>query len=187
MADSEGIGVRLRSLPHRTQIGFRVTPVSQLSAANALGIPALPGVNRFIGVGGSFVLWLGPDECLLIAPDGTVEWESRLRNAIGPDQGAVTDVSANRVGFELSGPAARDVLASCCALDLHPRVFGPGGCGQTLIAKAQVILAQTDLDTYRILVRPSFANYVAAWLEDGVLGVQGHAKLRSLRSFPDRL
>lgn len=176
MADSEGMAVRIQSLPQATQVGFRVTLASQMSAANALGIPALPGVNRFIGAGGLLVLWLGPDEWLLIAPDGMVEWESRLRNAIGADQGAVVDVSANRVGFELSGPAARDVLASCCALDLHPRAFGPGGCGQTLIAKAQVILAQTDLETYRILVRPSFANYVAAWLEDGVAGVQGHAK-----------
>jgi sarcosine oxidase subunit gamma len=59
------------------------------------------------------------------------------------------------------------VLAAGCALDLHPRAFGPGRCAQTLLARAAVILEQTSGEpAYRIYVRPSFAGYLADWLRD---------------------
>jgi len=85
----------------------------------------------------------------------------------------VVDLSSARVILELSGPAARDVLASCCALDLHPRAFGPGRCAQTLVAKAPVLLAFVEeRPTYRFYVRPSLASYVVGWLLDGMDGVR---------------
>ena len=68
-------------------------------------------------------------------------------------------------------PAARDVLATCCSLDLHPRVFGPGQCVQTLIQKAGVLIEARGDDDYLLLVRPSFAAYVAEWLLDGMAGL----------------
>ena len=101
-------------------------------------------------------LWLGPDEWLVL--EG--------REAHYPDAWAAVDVSANRVCLELSGTGAADVLARGCALDLHPSVFPPGRCAQTLLARAQVILYRTDEETFRLLVRPSFADYVRAWFRD---------------------
>jgi sarcosine oxidase subunit gamma len=74
-------------------------------------------------------------------------------------------VSANRVCLELSGEGAADVLARGCALDLHRSIFPPGRCAQTLVARAQVILYRTE-DAFRLLVRPSFADYLRAWLTD---------------------
>ena len=58
------------------------------------------------------------------------------------------------------------MLARGCALDLHPSVFPPGRCAQTLVARAQVILYRPDEHTFRLLVRPSFADYLRAWLRD---------------------
>jgi sarcosine oxidase subunit gamma len=104
------------------------------------------------------VLWLGPDEWLVLGG----------REEDYPDAAAAVDVSANRLVFELSGPGAADVLARGCALDLHPAVFAPGRCAQTLLARAQVILHRTETDTFRVLVRPSFAGYLQAWLEDAI-------------------
>lgn len=101
-------------------------------------------------------LWLGPDEWLVL---GGREQEY-------PDAWAVVDVSANRVCLELSGAGAADVLARGCALDLHPSVFPPGRCAQTLVARAQVILYRTEEHAFRLLVRPSFAGYLRAWLLD---------------------
>ena len=100
-------------------------------------------------------LWLGPDEWLVLGG----------REEDYPDAWAAVDVSANRVCLELAGPGAADVLARGCALDLHPPVFPPGRCAQTLVARAQVILYRTD-DAFRLLVRPSFADYLRAWLRD---------------------
>lgn len=101
------------------------------------------------------VLWLGPDEWLVVGG----------REGDFPAAAAV-DVSANRVCFELSGSTARDVLAAGCSVDLRPRSFGPGRCAQTLLARAEVIVQCTAEDAFRIFVRPSFAPYLRAWLED---------------------
>ena len=101
-------------------------------------------------------LWLGPDEWLVLGG----------REDDFPDADAAVDVSANRVVLELSGADAADVLARGCSLDLHPSVLGPGRCAQTLLARAQVILVRDDVDRFRILVRPSFAGYLHAWLRD---------------------
>ena len=100
-------------------------------------------------------IWLGPDEWLVLG--GREEDYAELPAAV--------DVSANRVCLELSGDGAADVLARACAIDLHPSVFPPGRCAQTLVARAQVILWRTE-DAFRLLVRPSFADYLRAWLRD---------------------
>jgi sarcosine oxidase subunit gamma len=58
------------------------------------------------------------------------------------------------------------LLAHGCALDLRPRVFGPGRCAQTLLARAGVVLMARDGDEFLVFVRSSFAGYLAAWLLD---------------------
>jgi sarcosine oxidase subunit gamma len=103
-------------------------------------------------------LWLGPDEWLVLGG----------REDDYPDAWAAVDVSANRVCLELAGEGAADVLARGCALDLHTSVFPPGRCAQTLLARAQVILYRIDEDTFRLLVRPSFADYLGAWFRDAM-------------------
>ena len=86
----------------------------------------------------------------------------------------VVDVSANRTTLELRGPRARELLEFGCPIDLHPRVFGPGSCAQTLLARANVLMWFVTEDPepiYRLFVRPSFAAYVAAWLADAADGL----------------
>jgi sarcosine oxidase subunit gamma len=117
-------------------------------------------------------VWLGPDEWLLTsstqAPD---ELEARVAAAVAPLSGSATDVSAQRITLRLKGTRARDVLAKGCALDLHPRVFGRGRSAQTTLGLAGVVLlALTDTgDDYVVLVRSSFAGYLADWLVDAAL------------------
>ena len=116
------------------------------------GFPTEPNTLR------GDAIWLGPDEWLVLGG----------REEEYPGAAAAVDVSANRVGFALSGPGAADVLAQSCSLDLHPAAFPPGRCAQTLVARAQVILLRPDEDTFHLLVRPSFAPYLRAWLEDAL-------------------
>jgi sarcosine oxidase subunit gamma len=69
----------------------------------------------------------------------------------------------------LAGPAARDVLAKGCGLDLHPSAFAPGRCAQTLLAQAQIVLEQrSDEPEYHLFVRPSFARYLREWLRQAM-------------------
>ena len=104
------------------------------------------------------VLWLGPDEWLVLGAR-----EDDYRGAA-----AVVDVSASRSCLELAGDDVEEVLAQGCSLDLHASVFTPGRCAQTLLAKAQVILHRIDGQTFRIFVRPSFAPYLREWLQDAI-------------------
>ena len=55
--------------------------------------------------------------------------------------------------------------------DLHPRVFGRGNSAQTILGQAGVVLlALSDAgDDYVVLVRSSFAGYLADWLLDAAL------------------
>jgi heterotetrameric sarcosine oxidase gamma subunit len=117
------------------------------------GEPPMPP-NTFDGD----AIWLGPDEWLVLGG----------REEDHPDAWAAVDVSANRVCLELAGPGAVEVLARGCALDLHPSVFPPGRCAQTLLARAQVILYRTEEDVFRLLVRPSYAEYLRAWVRDTI-------------------
>ncbi len=103
-------------------------------------------------------IWLGPDEWLVLGE----------REEDYPDALAAVDVSANRVGFELSGEGAADVLARGCALDLHPSVFPVGSCAQTLLARTPVILLAPGDHAFRLLVRASFAGHIRAWLERAI-------------------
>lgn len=163
----------LNPLPRLAQVSFRVTARSTGPVAAAFGLAGLPGPNRFEQGDRLAVLWIGPDEFLAVSSARDAAGiELVLRAAIPAGEGAVVDVSASRVGLELAGPGARDVLATCCAIDFHPRVFGPGSCVSTLVAKAPVIIFQTDeRPAYRLLVRPSFAPYLTDWLVDGIAGI----------------
>ena len=155
---------RLTPLPRLTQMAFHVTDRSAPIVARALGLESLPAANRFAAADGCNVLWISPTEFLAIG-EATAPLEAVIRGAMPAGEGAVVDVSANRVGFMLAGPDARDGLAGCCSLDFHPRAFRTGCTAGTLIAKAQALIAQIDEGpSYLILVRPSFASYVKAWL-----------------------
>ena len=173
----------LRALPFPVQVGVRVAPGSVAAAAieRALGVALPLAANTFASADGRDILWLGPDEWLVVAAAtsagaaGTA-LELALQAAAGAGFAAVTNLSAGRAVLELSGPAAREVLACVCGLDLHPLVFGPGRCAQTLLAAAPVILQQLDAEEgagprYRVFVRPSLAAYATEWLRDAIAGV----------------
>jgi sarcosine oxidase subunit gamma len=137
-----GAGVRLVEIPF----------VAAVNVQGTAGFPA-PAPGEVAEWGERSVLWLGPSERLVVGP--------------GPDLPGGVDVSANRTTIELSGPHARDVLEKGCPLDLHPRTFTTGHCAQTTVARTQVILWQTsDAPVYRLMVRGSFARYLADWLVD---------------------
>ena len=114
------------------------------------------------------MLRLGPDEWLVVAPDRRIERiERTLRDAFAGQHAALTNVSDSRTILALAGPQARAVLSKGCPLDLHPRVFGPGGCAQSRLAKCPVLLHQTRATpTFEIHVPRSFAQYAWTWLMD---------------------
>jgi sarcosine oxidase subunit gamma len=107
------------------------------------------------------VLWLGPDEWLVVGlPGSAPETVQELESELAGVHHSVVDVSENRAVLELRGADRYDVLSSGCPIDLDPRGgWVPGACAQTLFARAQVLLQELEGAT-RVFVRPSFAQYV---------------------------
>lgn len=143
------------------------------AAATALGCRPPVEPNRFSSIGELDIVCLGPNEWLIIAKAGTEELiEARLSQALAGRPAAITDVSANRARFRLTGPGSREALLKGCAIDFHPRAFCPGQAAQTLLGRAQVLIIQRDVrPTYDILPRRSFARYVRDWLEDSMIDI----------------
>lgn len=138
-----------------------------VSVAIGVDLPLEPNTT-ITGDTGLTVLWLAPDEWLLItAPDTQAYMEQGLEDGFGDLFAGVTDISSGFTMVEIGGRGARELIARGCSLDLHPREFGPGRCAQTLLAKATVLIHQTDATpTFRVVVRRSFADYLWRWLED---------------------
>ena len=126
--------------------------------------------NRINSTGARHVLWLGPDESLLLCEAGR---EDELLRVIHADAGArhcaITNVTDGLCALQLAGSAVRQVLAKGCAIDLHPRAFGPGDCVQTLLSHATITLVATDDNEFLMICRTSFAPYVMDWLQDAAL------------------
>ena len=120
--------VTLSEGPFQTMAGVRVDPSSEAGARIALRHrrPAGSAAAKSRGTDRVSVLWLGPQEFLVVAPEEAHDslggdLIGSLKSALGDGAGQVVDLSANRTTFELSGPRARAVLEKGCALDLHPR------------------------------------------------------------------
>ena len=173
-------GVSIRRALQVDQVDLRLDPTDLALAARvaaSLGIrpPTVPNTVASSPDGDRHVLWLGPDEWLIVSPSGSAATTvAAIRDAAAGSFVASVDVSANRVGLEVVGRDAQALLAFGCALDLDPRHFGPGSCAQTMVARAGVIiwaLADEPSPTFRLLVRPSFAPYLEAWLRDAEAGL----------------
>ncbi|MFI2301723.1 sarcosine oxidase subunit gamma [Actinacidiphila glaucinigra] len=168
---ASGGALRLAELPFLAQIDLRLDPGGPAAEAAglALGAPLPLEPCTSVRTGDLAVLWLGPDQWLVVGPPGAQEdLEARLRKAAGEAHVSVTDVSAQRTTLLVSGPRARDLLAHGCSLDLHPEVFGPGACARTVLARAQVVLVAREEARagFWVLVHSSFAGYLTDWLLD---------------------
>jgi sarcosine oxidase subunit gamma len=164
--------VRLQERAFLGHINLRCDPSDAgLTGAveGALGciLPRIPNTFKAAQAGHK-VLWLGPDEWLVVTPeDRHSTLAQALRLAVGDGFASVIELGSGQTVIGISGQRAREVLAKGCPLDLHPRAFGPGRCAQSRLARALITLAQVDeAPTFELIVRRSFADYLWQWLSD---------------------
>jgi sarcosine oxidase subunit gamma len=167
----------IRELPFLSQINFRADPNDAnlmqrlLSGLVGLALPLVP--NTATSRRDHRALWLGPDEWLMVGPEGKQDAiQEALRVGLAGAFGSIVDVSANRTTIEIRGSKARQLLAHGVPIDLDERAFGPGRCAQTLLAKAQVIIERRDEAAFHVYARASFASYVADWLLDAAPSIK---------------
>jgi heterotetrameric sarcosine oxidase gamma subunit len=131
--------------------------VRLLIRGDAIGM-ARPEPCRAFQVSDNHLLWLGPDEFLLIAPHEAMP---------ALDIAATTiDISHRDAALRVAGRRAAWAINAFCALDLHLSAFPVGMCTRTVFGKAEIVLWRTGADEFRLEVARSFAPYVWACLEE---------------------
>jgi sarcosine oxidase, subunit gamma len=145
------------------------------AVADAIDIEPPARANTFTSVDAHRCLWLGPDEWLLTSDATPGErLEASLVPALAAYPASIVDVSAAYAALGLCGQHARDVLAKACPLDFHPRAFRVGQCAQSVFARTHALVALEDeRPRFRLLVRRSFAAYLADWLLDAMREYRG--------------
>ena len=116
------------------------------------------------------VCWMGPDEWLLILPPGAqTRAVAALREALGEHHASAVDTTGGYTLVNVAGARRRELLAKGCTLDLHAGSFSSGQCAQTNLGKAGVLLIprgdSRDAESFDVIVRRSFADYLGIWLE----------------------
>lgn len=168
-AGSEACGAKIQFRPGLDHINLRGDPADRrfLSAAQRILGQSLPLEANTLQQGAITTYWLGLQEWLILTSVGHGDaLVDSLTDAIGEAFASVTVLSGGQICMRISGPMARALLAKGCTLDLHPRNFAVGDCAQTGLAKAAVLLGMVGAEpVFDIVVRRSFADYLAQWLQ----------------------
>jgi len=171
LGDVKGNAPAIREVPFLGYLNLRgrSSDTAFLAALlKVLGCEPPIEANTMVESGDHRIYWLGPDEWLLITPTGKQgQVQSELRKALDGVFSSVVDNSSGLTLVEVAGENAGPLLATGCPFDLHPRVFKPGQCAQTRLAKAGMTIApMRDGTGFGIIIRRSFADYLLLWLQD---------------------
>ncbi len=159
--------VVIEALPPQGRFIFRGRPASVAGAGDALGIGFPQESCRAAVAERRTVLWLGPDEWLLLVPEDDVGVvESALAEHLRGHPYSLVDISHRQVGLEISGPMVAATLNAGCPLDLASAAFPVGMCTRTVLAKAEIVLWRTGDEVFRLEVARSFSSYVWRFLNE---------------------
>jgi sarcosine oxidase, subunit gamma len=140
------------------------------AAGTALGLVLSQLACRAAVNGEQAALWLGPDEQLLLGPEG-VDLAATLGPALHELPHSLVNVSHRQTALEVSGPHATIVLNAGCPLDLDLSAFPVGMCTRTVLAKAEIVLWRTSTEVFHVEVWRSFAAYVSQFLAEATRDV----------------
>ena len=135
------------------------------AAGAAVGLEISQTACRAVLNGEVAALWLGPDEQLLLGPDG-LDLAASLSAALRDLPHSLVDVSHRQTAVQVSGPRATELLNAGCPLDLDLSAFPVGMCTRTVLAKAEIVLWRTSAEVFHLEVWRSFAPYVTEFLAE---------------------
>lgn len=131
------------------------------SRALRLRLPSEP--CTFVQSGSMTVLWLSPDEWMIILPrpDHAALMKS-LKDELSGIRSQVTDNSGGYTQILIQGRNSRDVLSHCTVYNLDH--LEDGRVAGTTFGKTSAYLRRAG-DGYCLLIRRSFAGYIWLFLE----------------------
>jgi sarcosine oxidase subunit gamma len=158
-------GVSLTASPPRSRFILR-GEAAAAPAGTALGLEVPRTPNRAAASGERAVLWLGPDEWLVLAPEAeAAPLFASLERALAGVPHALVDVSHRQTAILLAGPGCEDALNAFVPLELSEAAFPVGMATRTIFEKAEIVLWRTGPESFHLEVWRSFAPYVWNLLE----------------------
>ena len=151
------LGIPLPARPNSSARGIAL-PTRPNASARGFALPTQPHASER-GDGAGALLCLGPRSWLFVAgqPAANGAFEA-VRKALNDADGALFDVSSSYVAWTISGDAAARVLNRGCPLDLHPAVFRPGDCAQSVLGHVNALIYRPDeRGAFIVMVARSFA------------------------------
>lgn len=138
-----------------------------LTALTGVGVP----MRLTIWEAGAYsVVWMAPDEVLVLCPAGeSTGAAAALEASLGGSHALALDLSAARAVFRIEGPGAREVLAKGVPIDLRPSVFVPGTARRTHLGQVAVGLWLGQDGAFTLVCFRSVASFVAEWLQEAAL------------------
>ena len=134
--------------------------------AEALGISeADVTLNRSFDAGAVRYAWNGPGQWLAeSAEHHPSELTRQVENALRTHGASTTDLSHARTVVRISGPAATDLLAKLCPIDVE--VMRTGDSAVTLAGPFNVQIVKTADEAFRLYVFRSFGLAMWEMLQD---------------------
>jgi sarcosine oxidase subunit gamma len=160
----QNAAVALQALPPMARAILRLRDPA--SVRPGLALPVEP--CRSVVAGEQAILWLGPDEWLLLEPD-----HAALAAALSGVRHSLVDVSHRQSAFTIKGLQAEATLNAGCPLDLDASAFPVGMCTRTVLAKCQIVLWRTAPDTFHVEAWRSFLPYAWAFLTEAAREFSG--------------
>ena len=156
------VGLTITEISHSCYLNLR----GKFDDTNFLELPTRPGT--FSANDLETIFWLGPDEWLIISNRPANFLQLKLREALR-GHSAVTDVSGGYTKIRLVGPSLPSVLQKASGYDFEAWLLddtNQSRCAQTNFAKATALVALNEDNSFDVVVRRSFADYIAQWLLD---------------------
>lgn len=150
---------------HRGRVKVRLrVPLPQ--AANAAAVLALPTRSLTWNGADPAMLWVGPDQWLILSDVHTAdaliaESSARLQGWLHH----ATDASAALVCFAIRGPSARLLLGMGSGVDFNARSFGSGNCVSTRFARIPALIRADAAESFELYVDRSLGDYLERWFE----------------------
>ena len=158
------LGGSWRPGPPRTRFSLRVD-LRSAAMRHAAGLPVSTEPCRAVSIDDWTALWLGPDEQLLIGPEGAgAAMKALVEEALRGLHFSLVDVSHRQGTVEVDGPHAADTINSGCPLDLGIRQFPVGACTRTVFAKAEIVLWRRASESFHVEIWRSFTPYLVGLL-----------------------
>lgn len=170
--------ITIREAAFHDLINLRCQPDNKMANAMIKKLTShnLPSANQLAQAGDRSVIWLGPDEWLIMVEAGAANTIMADIETANLGHVATTEVSNAYGILTVNGKPSRQMLAKHCAIDLDVSVFTTGTVVQTIMGHAGIILIATGKNSFTVIGRSSFMPYLVTLLADASIeyGLEYH-------------